>query len=306
MLCSPVLAVGFALVSAVAYASPLGSPRGVDGLRRNVVAHKTFRNLVVFGDSYSDSGNAYHFSNDTWPADPAYYKGRFSNGPVWVEYIAEKFGLGLHNYAFGGATSDNTLVQGYTGPNATIASPSATDQVAQFLASHNGKANVADALYVILIGANDAFFDPNVTGAQTVENVSSIMKKLGKKGAKQFLVASYPDLSRIPQQTYVPPSTSQQLHEYSEELRTSLHALGDNVAYVDMYQLFNDIFSDPARYGYDKAKITKSCLTGVYGEAPRSLCNDPDKYIWWDEYHPTTKSHKLMAGAAENVIHSHF
>jgi phospholipase/lecithinase/hemolysin len=82
------------------------------------------------------------------------------------------------------ATSDNTLVQGYTGPNATIASPSATDQVAQFLASHNGKANVADALYVILIGANDAFFDPNVTGAQTVENVSSIMKKLGKKGER--------------------------------------------------------------------------------------------------------------------------
>lgn len=50
------------------------------------------------------------------------------------------------------------------------------------MAVYNGKANVANALYVILIGANDAFFDANVTGAQTVENVSSIMKKLGKKG----------------------------------------------------------------------------------------------------------------------------
>lgn len=80
------------------------------------------------------------------------------------------------------ATSDNKLVQGYTGPNSTIASPSATEQVADFLATHDGKAHIADALYVVFIGANDAFFDGNVTGAQTVENVSSIMKTLGKKG----------------------------------------------------------------------------------------------------------------------------
>lgn len=55
MLCSPVFAVGIALISAVTYASPLGSPR------RDATAHKSIRNLVVFGDSFSDSGKSFKF-----------------------------------------------------------------------------------------------------------------------------------------------------------------------------------------------------------------------------------------------------
>ena len=49
--------------------------------------------LVVFGDSYSDHGNTYRSSHSTYPFSPAYWDGRFSNGPVWVEYLARHFGL---------------------------------------------------------------------------------------------------------------------------------------------------------------------------------------------------------------------
>ena len=41
----------------------------------------------------------------------------------------------------------------------------------------------------------------------------------------------------------------------------------------------------PIDYGMDPNTITKSCLVGAYSEAPPSLCHDPDKYIFWDEYH---------------------
>jgi hypothetical protein len=81
------------------------------------------------------------------------------------------------------ATSDNRLAQGYTGPNATIAVPSVVDQVAQYLVAQSGKFNVEDVLYVILVGANDAFFGANVTGVQSVRKIASIMEKLGKKGS---------------------------------------------------------------------------------------------------------------------------
>lgn len=58
----------------------------------------------------------------------------------------------------GGATSDNTLVQGYTGPNSTIGVPSVADQVRQYNASA-----AADSLHAIMIGINDIFFNANVT-----------------------------------------------------------------------------------------------------------------------------------------------
>src|SRR3954447_10512298 len=46
-----------------------------------------FEHLVVFGDSLSDTGNA----------------GRFSNGPVWVEYLADRLGLKLSPSQRGGS-----------------------------------------------------------------------------------------------------------------------------------------------------------------------------------------------------------
>ena len=49
----------------------------------------TFTNLYVFGDSLSDAGNVFAATAGQQPGSP-YYDGRYSNGPVWVEYLAEE------------------------------------------------------------------------------------------------------------------------------------------------------------------------------------------------------------------------
>src|SRR5689334_7799210 len=42
--------------------------------------------LVVLGDSYSDTGNLYQKTRTLGPPQ-VYWRSRFSNGPIWVDYV---------------------------------------------------------------------------------------------------------------------------------------------------------------------------------------------------------------------------
>ena len=83
----------------------------------------TFSELVAFGTSMTDSGNVAIASpailGFSAPPSPPYYMGRFTNGPTWLDVLADKLGVerpmpslsGGTNYAWGGATTgsiDNT------------------------------------------------------------------------------------------------------------------------------------------------------------------------------------------------------
>jgi len=56
-------------------------------------AAQRFERMIVFGDSSSDTGNVQVLSEGKLPPWPAYYEGRWSNGPVWVEYLAGRLRL---------------------------------------------------------------------------------------------------------------------------------------------------------------------------------------------------------------------
>jgi phospholipase/lecithinase/hemolysin len=102
-----------------------------------------------------------------------------------------------------------------------------------------------------------------------------------------------PDLATLPFNNYLNLNDSAFYHDYSATFRSKVQALAHSSAkytltVVDAYDLFADIFSRPAAYGFDANVTHASCLTGVYGEAPRSLCVNPDQYVFWDEYHVST------------------
>ena len=66
----------------------------------------SFTSFWVLGDSLSDPGNLYAATGGTTPVSPPYYEGRFSNGPVWAEHVADRFeakGLATGNFAYGGS-----------------------------------------------------------------------------------------------------------------------------------------------------------------------------------------------------------
>src|SRR4051794_18523441 len=113
-----------------------------------------FSNLVVFGDSLSDVGNIAQAPFVNEPG-PYYWKGRFSNGPVYAESLAAGLGLptvvrstssGGSDFAYGGAKTTGT-----TGLDSLVIQD-VDDQVSQYLSSRTANGTT---LYVVFAGAND-------------------------------------------------------------------------------------------------------------------------------------------------------
>ncbi|KAG8974963.1 hypothetical protein FRC05_006640 [Tulasnella sp. 425] len=269
--------------AAVPFPTDGSSPVGFDGQAiKNFARTRQFKRLVVFGDSFSDDGQgAWVVSNHTWPADPAYYQHSFSNGPVWPVVLSGTLGISnkLADKAIGGATSDNAVVQGYTGADSTIPVPSMLDQIAQYTAKTPASYGNSDSLYALVVGANDIFFDPNASAL-------------------------------LPFAKSTPSTYQTVLSTYSKDFANSLSSLASNppkgthVAYVDLYTLFPQILAHPERYGFSPTVVGQNCISGVYSTegVPRSVCSDPDKRAFSDIYHPSGKTHKIIAAEAIKAL----
>jgi len=286
----------------------------------------TFTQMYVFGDSLSDTGNVFNASQATGTVfPPIYFNGRFSNGPNWVDYLAEDLNLsptpvtalGLEippsqgiNFAFGGATTglDNTVA-----PNLLLGLQQQVGLFTSFV-SANQAAN-PDALYVLWAGANDYLptesttFTPFNTPETTIGNLSFALSTLAAVGAKNFLVVNLPDLGELPLTNKTPISSSlntlTSLHNTS--LSATINALSStpgsdlNINLVDVNSLFSDTISNPDKYGF--TNVTDACIdnpiTCVLGGQSKQ-----DQFLFWDNLHPTTAAHKQIGELAYKALQS--
>jgi phospholipase/lecithinase/hemolysin len=205
-----------------------------------------FSKLYVFGDSLSDQGNIFNITkfanslNSQLPVIPSslYFEGRFSNGPVWIDYLSAGLGLPLKvssqlsvfspsipilsplalvngelraspffdgatttqgvNFAFGGAQTGFT-----SGLAGTVSSliPGVLQQVSWFINDHFTAGKTADskALYVVFAGGND-YLDPSnaLQPTQSVTNIALSIAALYSQGARNFLIPNLPNLGITP------------------------------------------------------------------------------------------------------------
>lgn len=279
----------------------------------------TFTDMVVFGDSLSDNGNAaYVFKNFPSfippdlpaPAPPLYTAGRYTNGPdvtpttafqgTWVEQLAGKLGIadpqpGLPNFV------DPTLPPGN---NLAIAGSKTSDGpaniasiVTAYLSMHPSGLS-SSSLYVLFGGANDLFqaADPVAAAKAAVTSIFSDVALLQAAGAQHFLIPNLPDLGATPRA--VQSGTVAQLSaaslQYDQSWQTALlnaKSSGIDVTGVDLYTLFLQLEANPASFG----------LTNVTTPAQGQAVN-PDTYLFWDILHPTTAGHSFIANAAFNAL----
>jgi outer membrane lipase/esterase len=276
-----------------------------------------YSGVYVFGDSLADSGNnaavidanlgggrtPTPLSVPLIPTYP-YASNRYSNGPVWVEYLAANLGLsaqpallGGTNFAFGGAR---------TGPAGSSFPYSMTDQVGMFLGATGGFAP-GSALYVVEGGGNDARDvlmtvlgggDPTALISAYASNMANILATLSAAGADQFLVWNIPDIGKIPaingSGAVVTGLASLLVSEMNQALVSALTTLPagvtDGVHLFDAFGALNGIVADPGAFGF--SDVTSACAMSA------ACINDPSGNMFWDGIHPTTAGHAAMARLA--------
>jgi outer membrane lipase/esterase len=279
-----------------------------------------FSKVYVFGASVSDTGNA---CNQTPAAcTPAPYASpRFSNGPVFAELIAARYGasatpsrLGGTNYSYGGAR---------TGPIAgtTQGVPNMVTQLEQYLASVNYQANpqylyILDVVTVgndIVDALTQSATNPNapatiLTGAVT--NIFGMVNRLYAAGARHIVLTNSTDIGKTPRAQALGPTAvagaTQMSLQFNGGLAQQLPAIraatpGLNLYFVDVGAFTAQAMANPAALGY--TNVTQPCLNDLV--QPVTFCGAAaSTYFFWDSFHPTATTSNLIAQQALALLPS--
>lgn len=277
-------------------------------------SENNFDDLVVFGDSYSDTGNLFRLTNETAPPPP-YFEGRLSNGPIWVDQLASELSLeedDIQNFAFSGATSGREVfVPEGTNlleeePGVTSELPGLLDQVDQFAAGLGEDGADPDDVYFIWMNGNDfQLVDPNNSSevntgiAQYASNISTAVTQLANLGAEKIAIPNISNLGLLPQATQAGFSSqgTQAALALNEALANTIDGLeqelGLDIIEIDAFGLTQAIASSPTEFGF--SNISDPLIQQTNPE-------NPDEFLFWDDAHFTTQAHGLFANLFEDAI----
>lgn len=289
--------------------------------------------IVIFGDSLSDTGNAFALQRirNTPPAysvdrllvpDDAYARGghHFTNGATWAEDLARPLDLATDvgpafrdanqfatNYAVGGARAAND------GENVDLSA-----QVQDFLEDFGNRAP-ANALYVIEIGGNDVRDalaalltgqDPAPVIGAGVASVGANIGALYASGARRFLIWNVANIGLTPAVRALDANFGPGIAGAADALAQGFNAnLGGALATLqqtlpgieilefDLYGEFNAIVANPAIFGL--TDVVDACIAP---NVPPFACTNADQYVFWDGIHPTKVVHAIIAREVAQLL----
>ena len=281
---------------------------------------QSFSNVVVFGDSLSDSGNAAHAlglpPGTSFTTNP---------DPVWAEIIAGAFGAsgqnslaGGPNYAFGGACMNPATPCDFDDV------PTVTEQIGQHLAARGGSLD-PNALYTIWGGLNDiadsALGDPlNALGhvlAAADVNAAQI-RRLREAGARHVVVFNMPDASLAPFAVAQGPAAQAGLSalvaEYNKKLYAGIRENEEGVVPININVALGALAANPGRYGLTNVTGT-ACGEPDAGSALSIQCGPAgspfpvtyapganETYLFADRSHPSGAVHAMLASLVTSTL----
>lgn len=299
--------------------------------------------IVVFGDSISDTGIMSASTSRIIPAQQNYWQGRFTDGFNWTDFLALSYGTTaadpgfMMNEAIGGATAHKyadpkKILKGvfrfttFLKQLETITVSSLSDEVAHFKKTNRF---TSGDLVIVWMGANDILWvaekytkggDASPDNAATAVGVA--VKDFLKSGVKGVLVVGLPDIGNTPRFADSPELQkikSDQTREYNDKLKKLVNDLrvnNQNVHYLDIERYFNDYIKANSKVFGFKDTTSRTFTGAVVDPSPEAFKaaipmsiydNDKNKYIFWDDVHPSAKVHAIIAGLIKkNEINSRF
>lgn len=239
-----------------------------------VTTCSAFTHMVSFGDSLSDNGISYLDEH-------GYF--RASNGWVWVDYLAVNLGVTHDGRAWSGATTHAT-------------EPDLLWQINDYV-SDSLPGMLDSTLFTVWAGGNDLLAlltstaNPAIVIDNAVTNIGNAISILYSNGAKNILVPNMPDLGSIPLAYGDAGATY-----LSEQFNIALDVVLAGMAMPDLNLYEFDVFTimNDDIIGGGFFDNTSDPWLGSGG--------DPSEYLFFDDIHPTTRAHWLLAEYAAQAV----
>jgi phospholipase/lecithinase/hemolysin len=282
----------------------------------NLARTEGFSQIVVFGDSLSDTGNLASLLIENGLPNPSglnssFVNGRLSNGPLWIETFAANQNLNplqIKNFATIGSTTGRTNIASFLPPDvaAQVKLPGMLDQIDRYGTTLNPQAD-PQALHVIWGGGADFYALQGKTWLEAADQVNQSVnqlitgiEQLVEWGATTIAVINLPDLGLVPGVKALGMGAMgtaySLLFDGLLEFRLGQveQRLDVDVIEVDLFSATETILANPQAFGL--SDITTPLVT-VNG-----LAVNPNAYLWWNGNHPTTAGHQLIAGAVQSAL----
>lgn len=271
--------------------------------------------LFVFGDSLSDNGNLSATLGGLFPPPP-YFQGRLSNGSVAVEYLDNRLtdyeitprsgATPSSNFAFAGATTgtsnsiDDDPLPIQLPPSGL---PGLLDQIATFTPLASSLNADASDLYVVWAGPNNFLdilgaenaVDPVAQIRQGVLDLRNAVTQLYNLGARDIVLPNMLNLGRLPASASSRADAFAVTRAFNAALALEIDNLRFDITSVDLFSTGEAIAANPSAFGF--TNITDPAFT-----FPLPPVSNANEYFFWDQYHPTTQAHEILADTIYDTV----
>jgi phospholipase/lecithinase/hemolysin len=257
--------------------------------------------IISFGDSLSDDGNG---GSNNFPGYlPPGATGPSSDGPVWLNYLADSMDIELEGRAIGGAQTEGPI------PTWFFADIGMKAQIDRYLislgASPEGGHDLSGILFTVWIGGNDFLANPTnpfeVIGP-AIDSIETSIQTIVDAGAEDILIMSMPNLGLAPAIFLQGPNAqiaytaaSQTFNELLTQSVCRLRNINRGVTkfyMADTFKLLQYAVDNGEILGFGNVDYPCSWDDGV-------SCDDA---VFYDGIHPTTATHKYLAALALGQI----